>query len=186
MVAIIGTLLLTACAVSEQNEPQALLAWEFPPESSGFTRVSLQGGPEEGQLIAGYNLEDPANPIIFTMYVYPGPDVAALTPGERDRAEDGLLSLQFEDSKAAIVNRQPVGSKHLLDRAVSIMQRGEQQSGQLAVYEVPTISGSALTSVLYLFRDGAWYIKYRVSYPTASASEAEEAVAELMSALEWS
>jgi hypothetical protein len=65
---------------------------------------------------------------------------------------------------------------------------GQQRIGQSAAF---TFTGSfanrqqPLRSELYLFADGQWFIKYRVSYPVGQQATAEPAIKEFIEQLSW-
>ena len=152
----------------------------FPPTVGDFRRTRvLTYPPRRLDYSVGYNLVDPGRPAATTVYVYP---FAAQFPEPEQDFEQ-----HFKDTIATIVSYHPE-AELLLDAPAQIRQDGVAAEGRRAVlryYESFAGRHRLLASELYLFRRGAYFVKFRHSYPVAVQETIQADLIELMETLDW-
>ena len=175
----------TATATASPPASNAQPTWEFPERVGAFTRFEVKRDAAKREVIAGYRNGDH----VITVYVYPGDRVASLGSSAEvvETARQILLDQQFAGARRAIETVQP--SARLLGTGTpTTTQGGVAQKGRVATYgyvdrtprgEVETVT------VLHLFVDGDWWVKYRTSYPSSINATAAPATATFIDNLRW-
>jgi len=176
---------VTATVTASPSAPDAQPAWEFPERVGTFTRFDLKRDTANRQLIAGYRSGDH----LITVYVYPG--ARGPSPGSSaetvEAARQILLDREFAGARRAIETVQP--SARLLGTGTApTTQGGVVRTGRVATYGYVerTPRGDVETvTVLHLFIDGDWWVKYRTSYPASISTTAAAATATFIDDLRW-
>ena len=79
-------------------------------------------------------------------------------------------------------------AKQVSDGPVTVSPAGQERTGRHAAYTLTAPFAhrqQALGSELFLFVDGGWFIKYRVSYPASEQATIEPAVKAFIADLNW-
>jgi hypothetical protein len=132
----------------------------FPEKVGLFKREDkiLQYDPDASNIGVGYNLDDIGHSVPVTVYIYPA--------GEAKAPCDKAFNDHFDQIKSAVVSRIP-HARLLLESDTEIRQTGKTVKGRVVkfVYDMQTPLGAeqALTRA-YLFINGKWFIKYRITY----------------------
>jgi hypothetical protein len=149
--------------------------FHFPPKVGAFAREAVQQYDREGQDISvGYNLGQSA---AMTVYVYPP------QPGAPDKS----LAGQFETCKNEIVGHH-AGAKQTFAGPITATVGGQERTGRRAAYTLTEPSAARqqeLGSELYLFTEGKWFIKYRVTYSAGERETVEPAIKAFITDLKW-
>lgn len=162
-------------------------AWEFPERVGSFTRMDVTRDPDKREAIAEY-MDAPSGHIV-TVYIYPADPTISIgsTASAREAMYEVLLRDEFEGSKRAIeANNRTVRLQS--SGATTVQQRGKAQQGHTATYTYTGGGGGPpvdITTVLHIFRDGDWWVKYRTSYPSAAAATAVSATTAFIESLHW-
>lgn len=162
----------------------------FPERVGPFQRVQItQFAPSEKNVGIGYNHYNARAPVSATVYVYPAPRVVSLgsPPGVAENAKAHLLQGHLEALKKEILGAHP-DARLISDEAFALAASGGPHEGRRVRFEFACRFGSGpqdAISELYLFQDGNWLVKYRITFPKVTASEAQAAVAELLAGPEW-
>ena len=128
--------------------------------------------------------------VIATTYVYPAPvDVKVFPLPSVGEAPDWFVKNYFQRVQAEIVQRHK-GARLVAEERVQVRQAGRLHSGwrcEYAFSESFALTGlpQPLRSEAYLFTHGAWFVKYRFTYPEPQADAAREAIATFMRDLSW-
>ncbi len=149
----------------------------FPEQFGGFTRVRLiRYDADEENISAGYNLNSFREPIILTLYVYPGPQQ---TEAEKKFFTfDTTCSNHFTQTLLAILASHKQ-SRLIEEDSFLLKQPGGDLTGKRAAVRFhEPLAGREVdcTSLLYLFYDDGWFYKYRVTCPTWAYDLAEESI----------
>jgi len=154
----------------------------FPEQFGGFTRVRLaRHDAVEENISAGYNLNSSREPILLTLYVYPGPRQAA--PEKTSAALDTVRNGHFAQTLLAILAFHE-NSKLIDEAPFPLEQPDGVLAGQRALLQFhERLAGQEVdcTSLLYLFYDGEWFYKYRITCPTWAYGLAEESIESFVS-----
>lgn len=176
-----------ATATAGPSASNAQPAWEFPERVGPFTRTNVTRDAKKREAIAEY--VDALSRHTITVYVYPtGPTLSiGATASAREAMYELLLRDEFEGSKRAIQVSNPA-VRLQSSGATTVQQRGKAQQGHTATY---TYTGGLagqpvdITTVLHIFRDGDWWVKYRTSYGSAAAATASSATTAFIESLHW-
>src|SRR5712691_517626 len=159
----------------------------FPERVGPFQRVTiLIYSPDEKNLSVGYNLMNPATPVVATVYVYPARRVISIG-SPRDVVEGARQKLEQMEMNSVIheISNAHRGAQLVLQETSSITTGGRTiraLHGRFAYREVFAGKKQALLGDVWLCTVGKWYVKYRVTYPAANETSATSSVKKLMSA----
>ncbi len=151
----------------------------FPLRIGAFERGEVKAfDAAQTNIGVGYTLRMPGPKAAVTVYVHPvtahGPD------------GPGVLIREFEGVKAAVRQAQPAAI--LLDEGTArTRHNGHPVTGRVARFTVPQSIGQndALRSLVYLFQQGPWFVKYRVTYPERFHADVESHLDELVGEMAW-
>src|SRR5262249_20111974 len=137
---------------------------ELPKAVGPFVRRTVQRWDSNGVNVSGlYQLGDPPR-ALATVYHYPvAPDLAERTDA---------LAQHFRTVREEIVRVHPEFT--LVQEAPHrVPINGYVYGGLGAVYQAPRFQrfDEPVRSTAYLFVIGAWYVKFRFTYPSRFASE---------------
>jgi len=160
----------------------------FPDKVAGFHRIEItKYAPDESDVSAGYNSDDPTSLVTATVYVFPAPVIPNL-PSETPPA---ARARQFERALAAVkkeITDAHPGAKLISEAEFVLNQVGRSHKGKKVSYEMAFNDGARPVnscSDMYLFLSGKWLIEYRISCPKTSAAAAQRAINEFLTALTW-
>ncbi len=149
--------------------------FRFPPTVAGFARETVKQYDREGRDVSvGYNQ---GQSIAMTVYVYP-------IPAE---GPDSSLESHFQKCKSEVVSRHQ-GVELLSDGPVTASPGGQQRSGRHAAFKYNERFAQRQQDVhseLYVFVNGSWFIKYRVTCPAGQKGTVEPAIKAFIEALNW-
>jgi len=149
--------------------------FRFPPRLADFGREAVKQYDRDGLNVSvGYNL---GQSVAMTVFVYP---VALAAP-------DNTLGVHFEACKRDVLSRHE-GAAVVAEGPTTVAPGGQQRPGQHAAftYTAPFARRQqAVRSELYLFMDGKWFIKYRVTYAVGDQPTAEPAIKAFIEDLSW-
>jgi hypothetical protein len=177
VVLVLFPALLSAAAGPIKADPDktwvhAPSKWEFPVKVGEFQRISVYQYDENGRDVSvGYNQK--ALHITATAYVYPNGGTE--------------LAKHLEQVQAELMQVHP--DAKLQSQGDWTLKQGERQfTGLKATYTWseparPTDRPIDVTSEVYVLKLGDWFIKYRITYPTAGGDGAAKQVAALQAAL---
>jgi hypothetical protein len=182
------SLFVTACnSTSAPNSPPATVeppdgyythtgsGFRFPEAVRTFTRIGIDTYDSSGDNISvGYNSQSYL--VAATVYVYPAGEV---TPSGSPPSE-----MQFGAVKLEVERAHPQATLLIDDARVSLANA----VGIKATYRFEAAFAGAnrsLISEAYLFGFDAWFVKYRFTYPEASAGEATTQINQFMDSLRW-
>ncbi len=177
-----GTARTTAADKPGVTVSHAASGMQFPFAVGDFNRSgALRNYDEKGlNVSAAYHTLPPFAPIAMTIYVYPaGHYLFGAATGAR---------VPFEDAKNELV-RARAGVKILGEGQVPAPGGAKEPPGyfgRFAFSEMFAGRVQPLESLLYVYCpvQGAWIVKYRVTYPDDSL-EARGAIARFMQELKW-
>ena len=156
-----------------------LSGFVFPETFAEFHRASIhQYGSAGDDVSVGYNVEEPELQIALTFYVYPPL-----------RAEDGrslTLAEQFELERDGVVKYHE-GTRASPARKTAVMH-AESVPGlcaDLQYREVFAHQYQPVSSLLYLFSNEGWSVKYRISYPSSQEARARAIAEAFVSSFPW-
>lgn len=162
----------------------------FPESIGRFQRVQVtEFAPGQKNIGVGYNLYDPENPIIMTVYVRPAPTVINIgsPPEVVAIASQHLFARALETEKASIMNAHP-NARLISDGAFVLTEAGRKHEGHESIFEFQyTFWGTPedAFSRLYLFRHNDWFIKYRITSSKGAEESAKKAISSFMTDLHW-
>src|SRR6185369_3115370 len=162
----------------------------FPENIGKFQRVQVtQYAPEEKDVGIGYNLYDPASPVIATVYVYPAPGVVSIgsPPDVAETAKALMFQGHLNAVKGDIMRAHP-DAKLISENSVVVTLGAQSHKGKKVAYEFAYAFGPTLyesISQLYLFQNNDWMIKYRFTFPKVTALASEAAVMDFLNKFEW-
>jgi len=149
--------------------------FRFPAILGDFAREAVKRYDRDGQNVSvGYNL---GQSVAMTVFVYP---VSLAAP-------DKTLGDHFEACKRDVVSRHK-GAAVVSEGPTMVAPGGQQRLGQHAAFTYTALFARRqqdVRSELYLFMDGKWFIKYRVTYPVGDQQTAEPAVKAFIEDLSW-
>lgn len=188
----IGLVSVAACVqvrtVPEQSEVSVggtyrhtASGMEFPERIESFYRVRVtRFDSAERDVGVGYELLEPSTePSVIalgkqasvTVYIYPSSDLS--------------LDAHFEAVKAETLKAHPSGVV-VEEKEMETVQTGEKITGWAVTFSFSEeFAGTEqpLLSHLYLFKREAWFVKYRVTHPTANRELVEGQVTRLVESL---
>ena len=162
----------------------------FPENVGQFKRVQItQFSPAEKGVGIGYNLNNPVAPVVTTVYVYPAPRLISIgsPPDVVETGRAGLFQRHLEGIKQDIMRAHP-DARLISDEDITLTEAGQTHKGRKVTFEFAYTFGQYSQdsiSQLYLFQNGTWMIKYRVTFPRATSSKVEKAIAEFLNKLQW-
>jgi len=180
-------LLLTACGSvapkpgkPEANPPAApqevfrhpASGMEFPAALGTLERDVIRTYDATGDDVSvGYHRTDHDVTLVITVYIYP-----------RRRPLDD----EFAGAKAAIEARS-AGATLITQGLMQLEQGGSIHTGRRAHYLIRDPSGQSQTQIshLFLFDQGPWHVKYRVTFIAEQHELADELVLQFMRQLAW-
>lgn len=171
----------TASTAASNAQP----AWEFPERVGALTRFDLKRDAGRREVIAGYRSGDH----VVTVYVYPGAGVVSIGSDAQtvEAARQIVLDREFAGARRAIETVRP--SARLLATGTPVTtQGGVARSGRMATYGYVdrTPRGDVETiTVLHLFADGDWWVKYRTTYLSSINASAAPATTAFIDGLRW-
>ena len=153
----------------------------FPAQVGRFQRVGvLSYPPSERDFSVAYNITDPRFPVSSTIYIFAAEEIRP--------ASSRSLETHFSDTIGTIVYFHR--DAELLDNGPARLRQGgvpvEGLRAVLAYEETFAGSRRRLGSELYLFRRGAYFVKFRHSYPLENRQSVQPELIRLMEALDWS
>jgi hypothetical protein len=167
---------------------------EFPEAVGPFHRGDATRYDVDGlDVSVGYNLAEPGRVVVATVYVYPEPEISSFL-GRKDYVADVRARLESENflgARAAVL-RKNEDSRLVSDESTTLVDpaspRVPPRRGRRAVFELHGalgIPGLPAESLLYQFpwRDGAWIVEYRFTYP--AGSDVSATVDELLLGVPW-
>lgn len=197
---IVSAAMLTGCPTMQPSSPMPITvdgAYTHPgthmvfPESVGqFCRVQVtQFAPAEKDVGIGYNLVDPENPVVATVYVYPSPRLISI--GSPANVVEGARSQLFENHLEAL-KREIVGAHPdatlISEEDITVTSHDREHKGRKVSFNFQYAFGISgpedATSQLYLFQEDDWLIKYRITFPRSSA-RGQVAAEDLLNTMEW-
>jgi hypothetical protein len=98
-----------------------------------------------------------------------------------------LFQGHLEAVKREIVGAHPDATL-VSEEDFTLTEAGQTHKGRKVTYEFAYTFGAHSQdsiSQLYLFQNGTWLVKYRVTFPKATADEAQAAVGDFLSGLAW-
>ncbi len=137
--------------------------YRFPAEVAPFKRVALRQYDSAGlDVSAGYNARPFGCLIAITIYVYPAPreSFAGADPALVRESDARRLQAGYERGKQEITSVHPGASLRLEDLPVQ-----DGVTGMKAIYQFDDRDSELLVFIV----DHTWYLKYRITYPTACA-----------------
>jgi hypothetical protein len=162
----------------------------FPEHIGKFQRVQItQFAPDEKDVGVGYNLYDPVSPISATVYIYLAPSVVSTgsSPEVVEAAKALMFHSHLNDVKQEIMQVHP--DAKLISENSCVVTIGEQsRKGQKVTFEFAYVFGTKpqdSISQLYLFQNDGWMIKYRFTFPKATAATSEAVVMDFLKKLAW-
>jgi hypothetical protein len=161
----------------------------FPEQVGEFRRVTvIMYSPDRKNLGVGYNLFDPENPVVATVYVYPARRVLSFgSPRDVvEGAHDKLEQMEMDSIIHEISNAHR-GAQLVVQEKASVTAGGRTLDGRHAQFsyeEAFAGKRQPLLGDVWLFTVGKWYLKYRVTYPAANGERARSGTKKLMSALD--
>ena len=160
----------------------------FPERVGAFQRVSIiLYTPDSKNLSAGYNLMDPSNPVVATVYIYPARRVLSFGSPRNvvDEAHDKLEEMEMDSVIHEILNAHR-GAQLLDQGRINVSAGGRILPGRHARFAYQDVLFERKQPVVghvWLFTVGKWYLKYRVSCPAQTEAPALNSVRKLMTAL---
>ncbi|CAN7402328.1 hypothetical protein LJR232_002412 [Aquipseudomonas alcaligenes] len=149
----------------------------FPTTAGIFLRTQIVRFDEQARhIMVGYNSELIAQPVVFTAYVYPVPQVSSIgSPADVIAAARHQLVLNHQQQqKQEILAFHKTGTL-VGEQPATLDYRGQAITGLRADFEfVEPFAGEVqpIRSSLYLFELGDSLLKFRVSAPASVDSEA--------------
>jgi hypothetical protein len=148
----------------------------FPKSIGDFERVNTKRYNEEGSDVsAGYNV---GSTIVATVYAYPAPADTSTESFAREWA-----------SKRGEVFQVRHDVKALSEAEANVVQEGKTFTGRRALFSFRDsfVGGIErdLKSQLLVFRDGAVFIEYRITYPLDDAEAAEKQIERFIRDWSW-
>ena len=161
----------------------------FPERAGAFRRVNVTiYTPDQSNVSAGYNSNDPSNPIIATIYVYPARKVLSFGSPRKviEAAHDKLEEMELESDIREVLDAHR-GAKLVDQGKIEIHAGGgyvlDGRQARFAYKEVFASKEQALTGRIWLFTLGDWYLKYRVTYPARGEARAMDSVKKFVAIL---
>ncbi len=160
----------------------------FPKNVQGFIRVEITQYDKEGYDVSvGYNAYGLMYNLVATIYVYPGPDMTYLgaAPETVRSLENGYLSNAIEQIKGVIEEQHPHWK--LEYEGDSILVPFYPAKMVSYEYQHDTLVGSLkVISTAHIFLvDHRWFVKFRFTYPEASAKQYTPKAFNLVRSLIW-
>jgi len=180
--ALLGSLLASSLRAANPFEPlpdggvrHTFSGFIFPKSIGDFKRIDTKQYNNEGSDVsAGYNA---LSMVVATVYAYPAPVDASAAAFAREWT-----------SKRGEVFQVNQGVTALSDTAATVVQGGKEFSGRRALFSFRgNFLGAEreLKSQLLVFRDGAVFIEYRITYPLDDAEEAEKQIERFIRDWSW-
>ncbi|MBU2621935.1 MAG: hypothetical protein KKD92_06420 [Proteobacteria bacterium] len=145
----------------------------FPEAIGAFRRGEVRTYDAKGRdMSAGYNLTDPRNTIVITVYVYPGPKLISIgSPANVvDTARRRLTGTHFDVIKAEHIKYHPWAS--LVSEHESALEfRGQSLYGRTAVFKSEELFAYRIQPIVTqaeVYAYGKWIIKFFTTNPAAS------------------
>lgn len=153
----------------------------FPARIGAFERGTVQVHDTTGaDLSVSYDVNLPDRQVHGTIYVYPvtlyGPDGSDAVERELSRAEAEVRQVR---PAAILLDERPVGTMHNLILTPGLLARFTFAGG------FGSDAPGDMRSLLYLFRQGPWFVKYRITYPEGQHAKAERDVNDFVSSMAW-
>jgi hypothetical protein len=162
---------------------------EFPETVGSFRRTMIMQYDSKGEDVSvNYDVEGIDPRAWVTVYDYPVPaekDGGASPPGGAPSEE--FIAAHFDQVEQAITLMNP-RARRLVKNKVVLVHGAEQHIGLHVMYRFDKPDLFASTGQIteaFLFVHGARFIKFRVSYPEASAQKCSADVRQLMQSLRW-
>ncbi len=148
---------------------------KFPSMAGLFVRGPVRKYDPQGRDISvAYEIQHIGGNTEMTVFIFPS-------------AHDRNFPGHFEQACEAVL-RFSRSSKLLIKKDVAIKQNGHVYRGKRATFSMQSVfSGQkiATLSLLYLFKYGDWYIKYRVTYPQTGHDKIMPEIERFMQELSW-
>jgi hypothetical protein len=158
---------------------------EFAEGYGDFRRVSAFGYDGAGlDMSVGYDARALGCRVVATVYVYPTPRMSYVgaAPEVVASAEQQWLEHEFAGCKAAALRSVRADAGTVLENPVTTPAVDAPLRG-MSLRFFPT---GDLTSELRLFVYAhQWFLKYRITYPTACDAQAQRQIGELVRRLPW-
>ncbi len=160
----------------------------FPEHVEGFSRVEITQYDKEGYDVSvGYNAYGLMYNLIATIYIYPGPEMTYLgaAPETVRSLESSDLSNEIERNVKFIEEQHPDWSLYYEgDSKINSSYPSRMASFE---YQQETLTGPVkVISTVHIFLvDYRWFVKFRFTYPAASAEQYTPKVFNLVRSLTW-
>jgi len=173
IITILALVFLCACNPSSGNKrfDHQGLKINFPASEYNFARLWIRNFDlNKSDMGSQYLSRSGINPIMITVYVYPGPQLTSIGSPEdvvyyaRKKLTDG----HFKQVQAEIVKKYP-GASLILDKESKTNFRGKNLYGRIAKYNTYNDffkkgQKQKLISSVEIFAFDNWIIKFRVTY----------------------
>jgi len=159
----------------------------FPEHVLGFARGQIRAYDSSGRDVSvGYDLVDPQNPVVITVYVYPAPKLTSIgSPADVvETVRRKLTDNHFQGVKAEIMRSHPQASL-LSERQTAMQFQGQSLYGRSARFKSRERFAHRTQPVIShaeVFAFGKWLIKFRITHPTESEDEAKHSIDEFKTA----
>jgi len=187
LLAFLGLVLLSACT-TPQSPPNATIreihvegdSDAFPLQVGDFQRTQVIAyAADLSDVSVNYNARVGSLPAASTVYFYPVREPAATAAASLER--------EFEEVKAAMIWSK---NGYWVERhkTVQVAQASGPKEGLLAIYRyTATINGQTFEALTmaHLFIDGGRLVKFRHTFPAASAEDLLREIDRLLTTLRW-
>lgn len=163
---------------------------DFPVTIGKFQRVQItQYSPSGDDVGIGYNLNNPASPVVATIYIYPAPGLVSIgsPPNVVGTAKTLLFQGHLNAVKSEILGAHP-DAKIISEDDITLTTDEQPHKGRKVSFEyVSSFGGIQQDSLsqLYLFQKYNWMIKYRITFPKNSSWASEAEVIDLLNKMKW-
>jgi len=152
----------------------------FPETIGRFRRVTARQFDADGNDVGvGYNVEEPELQIALTVYVRP-----------RFEGADGhpfSLEDQFKIERDTVV-QQHAGAQSTPTQPAPATPNGGPIRGFFASFCYQGVFANTdqqVSSLLYLYGQSGWWVKYRITYPSSQEHQANMTAQEFVSSFKW-